>query len=120
MYYKGGDGVRVLYQERDMRYDVAHGHLRQEEGSLAVRVGVSGRGSPGGCQQEGTLAEQGGDGGSEERQEKGSGATFERTPGRADHPGMDEGQGEPGQDGEASETVGVPGDISPHTKTSAR
>ena len=33
-----GNGVRVLYQEREARCDVTQGYLRQEEGSLAVRV----------------------------------------------------------------------------------
>ena len=32
MYYKDRNGVRVLYQERDMQYDVAHAGAFAERG----------------------------------------------------------------------------------------
>ena len=42
--YKDRRGVCVPYQERDLRYDVAHGYLRQEGGDQASKGGVMHRG----------------------------------------------------------------------------
>ena len=45
--YKDRRGVCVPYQERDLRYDVAHGYLRQEGGDQASKGGVLHRGPVG-------------------------------------------------------------------------
>ena len=49
MYCKDRNGVRVLYQERDMQYDVAQaqGYLRKEGGSRMAKMGVPCRGPVG-------------------------------------------------------------------------
>ena len=47
MYYKDRNGVRVLYQERDMRYDVTQRYLQKEGGSQMAKMGVPCRGPVG-------------------------------------------------------------------------
>ena len=46
-YYKDRNGVCVLYQERDMQYDVAQGYLQKEGGSQMTKMGVPRRGPVG-------------------------------------------------------------------------
>ena len=47
MYCKDRNGVCVLYQERDMQYDVAQGYLQKEGGSQMAKMGVPRRGPVG-------------------------------------------------------------------------
>ena len=115
--YKDRRGVCVPYQERDIRYDVAHGYLRQEGGDQASKGGVLHRGPVG-------TRKRGRDGAEGEGRKRGRGqaAALPRDQGKAGRPTQtrEKEQGEPGEDGETNTAAGAPGDTDPGTETSAR
>ena len=79
--YKDRRGVCVPYQERDLRYDAAHGYLRQEGGDQASKGGVLHRGPVG-------TRKRGRDGAEGEGRKRGRGqaAALPRDQGKAGRP----------------------------------
>ena len=115
--YKDRRGVCVPYQERDLRYDVAHGYLRQEGGDQASKGGVLHRGPVG-------TRKRGRDGAEGEGRKRGrrQAVALPQDQGKAGRPTQTrkKEQGEPGEDDETNTAAGAPGDTDPGTETSTR